>query len=629
MPRRDFRTVAEQLPTVVWETDPRGACTFINAKWTELTGQGTADAMGMGWRSRIDAHDLVLVDTAARDAWTHGVPLDLEVRLQTLSGGARWVRMVASADVRGKVLLGFVGLLLDVTPARQAVAELGERESQLRLLEARNQALLENLPDMLFQFDADGCFVDYQATASAAFLVAPERFLGKPVHTILPPQIGDAALAAMHRARATGQPQRHEYDLDVHGHGRRDFEARISPMKSGGFLGLVRDVTELKRSERQLIAAREQAMSASSSKSQFLANLSHEIRTPLNGIIGVTQLLRNLALPDDVREYVGVLETAGESLIELVNEVLDLSKIEADRLELQVAPFDVSLLLAQAARAFVAEAQRKQLELIVECDVEPGLVMGDAGRVRQIVNNLVANALKFTDAGSVKVQLRRSPEGLIVLSVVDTGPGVAASLRETIFEPFVQATGQRRQGTGLGLSIARRLAVLMGGDLRLTSTEGRGSTFEARLPLAKGPAVAPAVRQRTVTQPLRVLLAEDNAVNARLTSAMLAWLGHEVTVVADGRAVLEVTLSRAFDLVFMDVQMPHLDGLETTRRLRERERNTGSRLAIAALTANAMKADELACLEAGMDAYLAKPVTVDALNDVLAWFSERVRGTKR
>lgn len=619
MPRREFRAVAEQLPTVVWETDPRGSCTFMSARWTELTGQSVGDALGLGWRSCINADDLVLIDTAARDAWKHGVPLDLEVRLKR---GARWLRMVASADVRGKVLLGFVGLAFDVTPARQAVAELGERESQLRLLEARNQALLENLPDMLFQFDADGCFVDYQASSSTSFLVAPERFLGKPVHTILPAQIGDAALAAMHRARATGQPQRHEYDLDVPGHGRRDFEARISPMKSGGFLGLVRDVTELKRSERQLIAAREQAMSASSSKSQFLANVSHEIRTPLNGIIGVTQLLRNLTLPDDVREYVGVLETAGESLIELVNEVLDLSKIEADRLELQQAPFDVAALVTQAARSFVAEAQRKKLELIVECDVEPGLVIGDAGRVRQIVNNLVANALKFTDSGSVKVQLRRS-EGLTVLSVIDTGPGVPASLRETIFEPFVQAIGQRRQGTGLGLSISRRLALLMGGDLTVNSTEGRGSTFEARLPLPKGPVVAPPVRQRVVSRPLTVLLAEDNAVNARLTSAMLEWLGHEVAIVSDGKAVLEMTAARRFDLVFMDVQMPLLDGLETTRRIREREAQTGTRLAIVALTANAMKADELACLEAGMDAYLAKPVTVDALNDVVAWFSER------
>jgi len=145
MPRRDFRAVAEQLPTVVWETDPRGACTFINARWTELTGQSTADAMGLGWRSCIDPDDLALVDTAARDAWTHGVPLDLEVRLKALSGKARWVRLVASADVRGEALLGFVGLVLDVTAARQAVAELGERESQLRLLEARNHALLENL----------------------------------------------------------------------------------------------------------------------------------------------------------------------------------------------------------------------------------------------------------------------------------------------------------------------------------------------------------------------------------------------------------------------------------------------------------------------------------------------------
>jgi len=618
----DFRTVAQRIPVAVWESDSRLGCTFINARWQELTGQPMEQALGAGWKAPMHPDDLVLLDRAARDAATHGVPIDLEVRLTDRSGALRWMRLVATPDTRGPAVVGFVGLLIDITAARQASAELKEREHRLTLVEARNQVLLESLPDLLFQLDAEGRFVDYQAGTARGFLVAPEKFLGRLIQEVLPPHIGDGAVATMQRARLTGEPHRHEYSVELPDVGRRDFESRISPMKSGGFLALVRDVTELKRAERELIAAREQALSASTSKSSFLANVSHEIRTPLNGILLVTQLLRNLNLPPDVKEYVGVLENAGESLLALVNQVLDLSKIEADRLELESAPFELAALVTQATQGFLAEATRKQLALLIDVAPEAtGAVLGDAGRVRQIVNNLVANAVKFTSQGSVRVALHKDADGAFVLSVRDTGPGVPPESHDTIFEPFVQASGQRRQGTGLGLSIARRLARLMGGDLVLRSSAEQGSTFEARLSLARAPHLV-ATRRRVVaaSRRLKVLLAEDNEINARLTSAMLEWLGHDVEVVGDGGAVLQVSGGSRFDLVFMDVEMPVLDGLEATRRIRALEETSGRHLPIIALTANAMKADELACLSAGMDAYLPKPISVEALSDVLAWF---------
>ncbi|MDP3233923.1 MAG: PAS domain-containing protein [Myxococcales bacterium] len=622
----DFRSVAQRIPVTVWESDARLGCTFINSRWGELTGQSLEQAVGAGWRAVMHLDDRPLLDGAARDAVAHGVPIDVELRVTDRAGALRWMRLVATPDTRGEAVVGFVGLLIDITAARQASAELEEREGRLRLLEARNQALLESLPDLLFQFDADGRFVDYQAGSSRSFFLPPEEFLGRSISDVLPPQIGDAALAAMKRARESGEGQRHEYELELPGAARRDFEARISPMKSGGFLGLVRDVTELKRAERQLIAAREQAVAASSSKSQFLANVSHEIRTPLNGIILVTQLLRSLSLPADVKDYVGVLENAGESLLALVNQVLDLSKIEAERLELDLAPFDLGALVRQATRGFDAEATTKGIELIVEVSAPgEGSVVGDAGRVRQIVTNLVGNAVKFTNAGAVTVTLGVSPDGVFVLTVRDTGPGVPPGWHDSIFEPFVQVSGQRRQGTGLGLSIARRLARLMGGDLQLVDAAGQGSQFEARLPLARGAANVVSRRPVATGRRLKVLLAEDNEINARLTGAMLSWLGHDVETVRDGRSALELTMSRRFDLVFMDVEMPLLDGLEATRRIRAEEQTSGRHLPIIALTANAMKADELACLSAGMDAYLPKPVSVEALSDMLAWFGSTGR----
>lgn len=622
----DFRSVAQRIPVTVWESDARLGCTFINSRWGELTGQSLEQALGAGWRAVMHLDDQPLLDGATRDAAAHGVPIDVELRVNDRAGAVRWMRLVATPDTRGAAVVGFVGLLIDITAARQASAELEERERRLRLLEARNHALLESLPDLLFQFDADGRFVDYQAGSARSFFMPPEKFLGRSISEVLPQQIGDAALAAMKRARESGEGQRHEYELELPGLGRRDFEGRISPMKSGGFLGLVRDVTELKRAERQLIAAREQAVSASSSKSQFLANVSHEIRTPLNGIILVTQLLRNLSLPADVKDYVGVLENAGESLLALVNQVLDLSKIEADRLELDLAPFDLGALVRQVTRGFDAEATTKGLELIVEVVAQgEGSVVGDAGRVRQIVTNLVGNAIKFTDAGAVTVSLSASPEGAFVLTVCDTGPGVPPGWQDSIFEPFVQVSGQRMQGTGLGLSIARRLARLMGGDLQLVDAAGQGSRFEARLPLARGSANVVTRRAVATGRRLKVLLAEDNEINARLTGAMLSWLGHDVETVRDGRSALEITANRRFDLVFMDVEMPLLDGLEATRRIRADEQTSGRHLPIIALTANAMKADELACLSAGMDAYLPKPVSVEALSDMLAWFGSTGR----
>ncbi|MCU0699099.1 MAG: ATP-binding protein [Myxococcaceae bacterium] len=619
---RDVMALAERLPVVVFESDAAGALTFLSERWVELTGLPLSEGLGSRWRERVDVNDQPLLTAALRDATTHRVPIDLDVRLSA-AHGRRTVRVLAAPMVRGPAVVGHAGLLVDVTAAREHLAALEERENRLQLLEARSQALLEAVPDLVFQLDAEGRFVDFHASAAAVgvVLLPPERFIGRALEDILPTPVAMQARAMLAQARASGTSRRFEYQLDLGTLGQRDFEARISPMRSGGSLAVVRDVTDLKRAERELIAARERAMHASSSKSQFLANVSHEIRTPLNGIIGVTQLLRTMTLPAEVTDYLQVLEAAGEALLGLVNEVLDLSKIEAQRLELERASFDLEALVGQVTRGLAAEAQRKRLALSL--DVDPavtGQVTGDAGRVRQIVTNLVANAIKFTDEGAVQVVVRRRSDGDVVISVKDTGRGIPPGVRDAVFEPFVQA-GAQRGGTGLGLSISRSLARLMGGDVELVTSSAEGTTFEARLPLAPSSATARPARPRVGSRRLKVLLAEDNEVNARLTRAMLEWLGHEVETVGDGRAAVERSEQGGYDVVFMDVQMPLLDGLEATRRIRERERGGPTRLAIVALTANAMKGDELACLSAGMDAYLPKPVTVEALSDVLVWFS--------
>jgi signal transduction histidine kinase len=494
---------------------------------------------------------------------------------------------------------------------------------------ARHEALLSVLPDLLFELDPEGRCLAFWGPPGA-LAVAPE---GQPIEAVFPSDAAAAVRAAMdraamERAEARCPPERWELELSAADRAPRTFEARLTPMASGGFLLLLRDVSDVKQAQAELAAAREAALQASRHTMQFLANISHEIRTPLNGILSVTQLLRTWSLPRDGDEYLDVLQSAGDSLLAIVSQVLDLSKIEAGKLELEVTTFDAEQLVTTASRTFFPQAIKKGLKLEVQvAPAAQGRVRGDATRMRQLVNNLVGNAVKFTDDGKVEVSLDRpvGDDTTLRLTVRDSGPGIAGELHEAIFEPFVQARDAQRRygGTGLGLSITRRLARLMGGDVLVESDVGVGSRFTATLSMPRIEASAPlrpTGRKLMPQRPLGVLLAEDNNVNATMTSALLSKLGHTVRVVSNGQAAVEAVSVDRFDLVLMDIQMPVLDGLEATRVIRQAEKESGRHTPIVALTANAMKGDDLLCLSAGMDAYLPKPVSVEALRDVLTWF---------
>jgi signal transduction histidine kinase/ActR/RegA family two-component response regulator len=609
----------QSIPGLVFDVDGAGTLRAINDEWTRLTGQSVAAALGSGWRAHVHPDDVVVALAAMRDlVRTPSTVASYDARLRRADGAWVSVRAWLRPELEAGVVRSYAG-----------VAVVLSGSAEVERLEAHNDALIAALPDLLLQVSADGVFIGVRAPQDATALYG-HGFLGRSIHEVLPAAVAERTWAVLHRARETNSPQRYEYQLAVPERGLRDFEGRAMPMRTGTFLFLVRDVTEQKRAEAELIAAREQALQGSRHKTQFLANVSHEIRTPLNGILGVTQLLRTWTLPKEAGEYLDVLQTAGESLLGIVNDVLDLSKIEANRLELEVTTFDGEKVVAAATRAFAPQAQKKGLTLDITIDASArGPLRGDPARLRQVVNNLVGNAVKFTDTGAVRVRLARihPAADMVVLEVTDTGPGIAADLHERIFEPFVQAEGTQRRfgGTGLGLSITRRLARLMGGDVSLTSTLGAGTTFSVTVslpPVVIDRELAPASWRATPPpRPMKVLLAEDNAVNAAMTSALIARLGHKVDVVNDGKAALEAVATGAFDLVIMDVQMPVLDGLQATRRIRDGERGSANHIPIVALTANAMKGDDLLCLSAGMDAYLPKPVTVEALKDVLSWFS--------
>lgn len=392
--------------------------------------------------------------------------------------------------------------------------------------------------------------------------------------------------------------------------------------------GRVRARTEeLAKKSAELEQARHDAQSANRAKSRFLANMSHEIRTPLNGLLGMINLALQTAQQPDVREELTWARQSAEALRGILNDVLDLSKIEAGKIDITAAPFDLGELLDDCIRLCMPGAAEKGLDLRLQAPAEVrGVFLGDAMRLRQVLTNLLSNAVKFTSSGKVSLTVAAEATG-IRFEVTDTGIGIPADKLELIFAPFEQADSQitrRFGGTGLGLTISAALVRLMGGDLQVESTPGEGSTFRFTLPLARGAMKeTPVETPRAAIAGLRILVAEDNRVNQLVFERLLKRHGHTVIVAGNGaEAVDRFRDSGPFDLVLMDLQMPVLSGPEAVRAIREIEAGA-SRVPVIAVTAHALNGDREACLAGGFDGFLAKPVQLQELLACLESYGAR------
>jgi signal transduction histidine kinase/CheY-like chemotaxis protein len=367
---------------------------------------------------------------------------------------------------------------------------------------------------------------------------------------------------------------------------------------------------------------------SNSTKTRFLATISHELRTPLNGVLGMTQLLERSTLDATQRSRIGVIRRSGAHLLTLIDDLLDLSRIEHGRMPIAAQPFALRQAVAEVCDLLGATAREKGLAFSVRVAPQlPAAVVADAARVRQVLHNLVGNAIKFTREGAVDVRVdldgNDGEPARLRFVVGDTGPGIAETDRERVFEPFEQAVGAgARGGTGLGLSISRELARAMGGNLMLRVSAGSGTEFVFTLPLVAASAAPAPAAEPDAGEPVpltgNVLVVDDSPVNALVAQAVLERFGLTVTTAQHGGEALEWLDRRCFDLVLMDIQMPVLDGIETTRRWRALERSRGSaRTPIVALTANAISSERDKCIAAGMDDYLVKPFEINALHRVV------------
>ena len=552
------------------------------------------------------------------------------VQIARPDGGSQWARVQIgpwrdrAGDVAGLIITWY-----DVTQLVEAL-EFSER-SEERLKVALQLAELH-----VFEMD----YVRRELIrvgASEAYFDPPKTFedLEQDIWATVDDRDRPWLTEMWRRHREHGEPYRPEYRV-ARADGQEVWVAATTKLtvdeedRPVRLVGALRNITQQKAAERALVQAKEEAEAANRAKSAFLATMSHEIRTPLNGVLGMAQALASDSdLNDAQRERIEVIRQSGESLLAILNDVLDLSKIEAGKLGLESAPFAVDAVArtVHATSHGTAAGQGLCLRLSVDRAAR-GVYEGDQVRVRQILWNLVSNALKFTERGGVKVRIGRE-NGALSLTVFDSGIGMSADQLAGLFRKFEQAdasTTRRFGGTGLGLAICRELAEMMGGGISATSAPGMGSTFTALLPLPKvarsSPQPKPASRaaraSAEMVRAVRVLAAEDNAMNQLVLKTLLAQIGIEPVIVPDGREAVAAWEREAWDVILMDVQMPVMDGPTATAQIRARERSEGrARTPIVALTANAMSHQIAEYLQSGMDAFVAKPIEAQRLYEAL------------
>ena len=567
-------------------------------------------------------------------------PVKAEFRMKHAKGGWRDIEAV------GQILFDEGGIMVLIANYRD-MTERKAAERAMQESEQRWRSLTQMLPQLIWTATPDGT-LDYFSPQVLEFSgKSTEELVNAGWHNVIPP---DELGAVVERWKtAVSQIANYDFEHRIRRHDGVDrwFKVLAVPIRDTNgqlarWIGSATDITETKEAEHHSRLAKEAAESANRAKDEFLANVSHEIRTPMNAILGMTDLVLSSDVDDNQRKLLEVVKSAGDNLLDIINDLLDFSKMAAGKLDLEVVPCSPRQIVTDVTQMLEFKAQTQDLQLTSQIAPDvPQWILADDGRLRQVLINLVMNAIKFTPKGEVVISLTsvsESPDEVALkFSVRDTGIGIAADKQQSIFNAFEQedaSTTRKYGGTGLGLTIASRLVRAMGSEIQLESTLNRGSTFyftatfqrphepahnEDRLSTNHGAPVAHTGSGEAAASPLRILVAEDNAFNAQLIDVLLKQAQYQYQIVADGEQTLKLVTSRRFDLLLLDIHMPFKDGFTVIRELREWESQDGSRgrLPVIALTAMSTSQATERCLAAGMDAVLAKPIRPADLRDAI------------
>ncbi len=620
-------TLIADAPVAMAVVAPTGHVQGVNGRFELLFGYSAADA-----RDRT-LNDLIVPDSARAEAdrlddvVRAGERVVADVERRHRDGRTIQVRVSAASAPGLGPAGGFLVLYEDLGERHRAEQAVREAERHFR-------ELVESASDLVWQVDADGRWTYLNNACEPIYGTSGDELLGRRFLERVDPLHRSKDEAAFAWVLGGYELTDHEtMHLDIAGRPRHlSFNARPLRDPDGrivGARGIARDVTERVAVRNQLAAAREAAERAAATRSAFVANMSHEIRTPLHAILGITELLQEGTLTDEQRRSLSLVRTAGENLLAILNNVLDFSKLEADRLELEAIPFQLSGLLTSVAGLLAVRARGKHLELLADVDPAlPPFVRGDPTRLRQVLTNLVSNAVKFTEQGEVVVSARLASHGagsaLVRFAVRDSGIGISPEQQEQIFQDFSQADAsmtRRYGGTGLGLAISRRLVAMMGGDLQVTSEPGRGSefTFTLELPADRGQAIAAPPPDALAN--LRLLVVDDSATNRRIVRELVEAVGATVDEAPDAATALTVlregrAAGRPYGVVVLDGQMPDRDGFQLAGDIRGDASLAATRLVL--LTSAGRPGDARRCAEIGIAGYLTKPVAGSELIDTVA-----------
>ena len=628
---RRYDTLTEVSPVGIFRADERGNITYVNKRWSKITGLTFEDTLGKGWVKAMHEDSIAEVLKEWDKSLDFKEIISKEYRFIQPNGNIVWVigNAIPEKNINEEII-GYIGTITDITERKKTEEEFAKVHQKMI-------AILDAIPDILFEVDIEGKIHHCLSSNEDLLLIPSTDIVGQYFSEFLPADVTAICNAAILEASEKGTSNGIPYKLDLPS-GTHWFEFSISKMQNNDlhathFIFLTREITERVEMENEITKAKELAETANKYKSEFLANMSHEIRTPLNGIIGFSQLLMNSNLEENQLEFMTTLHESAGSLMQIVNDVLDFSEVESGKIELNIEEINLYELARQTVNLFNYQASQKDIKLILTVDKNvPQHIFADGFRLKQILVNLISNALKFTSIGEIIFEIsaknsENKNSAIIQFSIKDTGIGINKSIQKNIFKAFVQgdtSTKRKFGGTGLGLAISNKLLALMNSALELESKKHKGSNFFFSIEVKKSDenkktedTYNESLELPIILEVKKILIVEDNKINMFLIKTLVKKIIPNAIIVegTDGNEAIAAYEKEPFDIILIDVQMPNLNGYEATMHIRALENS--DKIPIIAITAGILKEEKEKCFISGMNDYLSKPVIFEDLKKIL------------